>query len=90
MGPGLIYIQKFKKPMTGGRNRGRRQGETMARSLVDTKINHETFGTGLITAEQPRDGREPLLKIVFEGDEKPFRLFQRRDVLNDDGPFHKA
>ncbi len=62
----------------------------MARSLVDTKITHETFGPGIVIAEEPREGREPLLRIAFEGDDRPWRLFQKRDVLNDDGPFRKT
>jgi hypothetical protein len=68
----------------------RRQGEKMARSLVDTKIIHETFGSGVVIAEEARDGREALVRIAFENDDRPWRQFQKRDISNDDGPFRKA
>ncbi len=60
----------------------------MAGSLIDTKIAHETFGRGVVLAEEDREGRDSLVRIAFEKDERPWRQFLKKDVLAKDGPFH--
>jgi len=59
----------------------------MAGSMIDTKVAHETFGPGMVLAEEDREGREPLVRIAFENDERPWRQFLKKDVLAKDGPF---
>ncbi|MBU0516376.1 MAG: hypothetical protein KJ621_16590 [Proteobacteria bacterium] len=59
----------------------------MAGSLIDTKMAHETFGPGVVIAEEAREGREPLVRIAFEGDDRPWRQFQQKDLQAKDGPF---
>ena len=53
----------------------------MTASLVDKTVRHETFGKGTIIEEEVREGgRETLIKVRFQDDDREYRLFYKRDL----------
>ena len=52
----------------------------MAATLKNKKVMHETFGHGQIIDEEKREGREPLIKVRFDEDNRDYRTFYKKDL----------